>query len=722
MLTPIRLRIEGFRGFREAVDFTFDKPVTQLFGENRSGKSSTLNAIEWVLFGDDCCGKQTGIRERVGWTVDNRHMESPVVCVELEMALAAGNCLIRRSMRRRPKKTALESSLQVTFPDGATISGSEAEHRLGGLLRSSFRDFLTTVYQHQESIRAIVTQEPKDRNDAIDRLLGLTDQRNILDALDAAKLAQRQKQVGDRFGNFGQQIQTALNQRQNDVVEARQQAKNAGIATNQLTLKEALERAKAVADAIKEFAASAELKTPDVNIPADMTGLVMFDKAAKTAINGMRGKVPGTAEQTKLVTYHRDLSTLVTELEGAQNDRTALENSVLALEKEHGAQKAILVEIPLISAELELEQSRLRQTNGQAAVIKEAIAFLEKNLEAPCPVCGTMVPDLLETIRRLWTDKLAILVNESVGKINALRIRINSLREVAEQFETLSNKAIKQDIEWTNQRDRVAILLNCKLAVDDAPRALVEVERARIKERLNELEEAIRERHKRLDDIEKACNDLSLIRDYLRHEAKTAVLGEIEKSASFKQLESLRDQIAKLVEDSSQIKTAVAELSREEGEAKLAAAEQLIDDYFRQLSGNPAVQCLKLAITTDKRTNRNSYDISDQDGKDLTPILSQGDLNALALAIFLGLATAGKETGTLGFLILDDPSQSLGTEHKKRLAKLLDRVSQYKKLVIATMDAEFYEHLLATLTKEKTSYRFGLWTPAKGPSISRGPK
>ncbi len=39
------------------------------------------------------------------------------------------------------------------------------------------------VYQHQENIRAVLTQEPKDRNEALDRLFGLSDYRNIIEGI-----------------------------------------------------------------------------------------------------------------------------------------------------------------------------------------------------------------------------------------------------------------------------------------------------------------------------------------------------------------------------------------------------------------------------------------------------------------------------------------------------------------------------------------------------------
>jgi hypothetical protein len=67
------------------------------------------------------------------------------------------------------------------------------------------------------------------------------------------------------------------------------------------------------------------------------------------------------------------------------------------------------------------------------------------------------------------------------------------------------------------------------------------------------------------------------------------------------------------------------------------------------------------------------------------------------------------------FLILDDPSQSLGAEHKKHLAKLLAHVARHKKLIVSTMDTEFHEYLMDCMTRARRQYHFGKWTPDEGP-------
>jgi len=189
MISLRRLTIKGFRAYTEVKEFSFDSPMVLLFGENARGKSSTLNAIEWCLFGNECMGKGTGIRERINWELPNRNTKPPNVSVMLELEDKEGRrYVISRSLAPHGRRRGLEEKLRINLPEGGLVEGEEAKARLQQLVKLSFRDFLTTVYQHQEAIRAVLTQEPRERNDAIDRLLGLSDHRNILTGIEAARL------------------------------------------------------------------------------------------------------------------------------------------------------------------------------------------------------------------------------------------------------------------------------------------------------------------------------------------------------------------------------------------------------------------------------------------------------------------------------------------------------------------------------------------------------
>src|SRR5262249_19894325 len=253
MLTPIRLKVRGFRGFLREQEFRFDEPVVILFGENHRGKSSTLNALEWTLFGEECVGKQTNIRERVRWEVANRHAGTPDVVVELGLLGPEGTFAVRRCWTKSPRGRSAQPSLELELPDGEVVNGEEAEARLAQILGCAFCDFKTTVYQHQEAIRDIVTHEPRERDDAIDRLLGLSDYRNLLSGIKETALPARQKRITERFKEFGNNVQTIIKARENDLKEKRAAVAEVCGSVNRITGKMALALAEGVREALAGF-------------------------------------------------------------------------------------------------------------------------------------------------------------------------------------------------------------------------------------------------------------------------------------------------------------------------------------------------------------------------------------------------------------------------------------------------------------------------------------
>jgi len=80
------IEIEGFRGYPKKRIFNFDlKPFIFIFGNNKCGKSSLLNAIEWVIFGSNVgTEKHTKIPERKDWEFKNFNSSKTKVILTLE--------------------------------------------------------------------------------------------------------------------------------------------------------------------------------------------------------------------------------------------------------------------------------------------------------------------------------------------------------------------------------------------------------------------------------------------------------------------------------------------------------------------------------------------------------------------------------------------------------------------------------------------------------------
>lgn len=95
-------------------------------------------------------------------------------------------------------------------------------------------------------------------------------------------------------------------------------------------------------------------------------------------------------------------------------------------------------------------------------------------------------------------------------------------------------------------------------------------------------------------------------------------------------------------------------------------------------------------------------------------LFSTGQLNEAAVLILLAMAK--KAPHNLGFVIMDDPSQSLDSDGKRRLAELVAKASQDKQVIISTMDTEFANYIKSSYP-EATFIKFSAYKNEKGPVV-----
>ncbi len=718
MIKLKHLKIKGFRAYMEDKEFSFDNPVILLFGENHRGKSSTLNAIEWCLFGNECIGEKSGIRERIDWEVPNRNLgSSPDVSVELE--LEDENNQNYKILRQWISKT--KDELKVTLPDGQSLEGKNAKEKIAGLIKSSFRDFLTTVYQHQEAIRAILTQEPRERNDAIDRLLGLSDYRNILTGINSAKLPTKQKEMGDVFDSFTSAIDIALRTRENDLKDKRDEAIDKGVKEDQLSEKGALEIASEAKDKLLKFASESGLSLAELQVPEQWKDLDLFQKVADGEIKRFRSEIPDVKKQQDLYDWRSKITELKTRYEQAKKILDDFRNELENFVKQNGDEESINKIKTSIEKQIEIKKKELSEANAKAAAVRNAIECLklEEVNKDTCPVCGKETPDLLGNLEREWKEKFEQQVGEIQKQIENLQTQLKDIEDLHSECRKLKEgfENANKGVEEINKQ--IGKVLDREITLRDDSHTILKNELEGIKKELEKLEQAVKSKQKMLDGIAFSLEQMRLIVDILKLEEKKKSVEQIQQSSEYQRMEELKDQMAELIDDINNIEKAIKEASREEAQQKVTAAEEVIDNYFRRIANNPAVTKVRFSVSSDSKTDLNSYEFKDQNGKDLTPILSQGDLNAMALSIFLGMACSEGTNQPLGFVMLDDPSQSLGSDHKEKLVEVLDGVLKERMVILSSMDKELQDLVLSKITKAKTKYIFSDWTPERGPEVKK---
>lgn len=138
------------------------------------------------------------------------------------------------------------------------------------------------------------------------------------------------------------------------------------------------------------------------------------------------------------------------------------------------------------------------------------------------------------------------------------------------------------------------------------------------------------------------------------------------------------DQMAALSELSASIEAvgrAVQVVAGSRARESVTQGRELVSAYYSQLC-NPRFDRILIAVE-DQRiagVDRNNYVIratTSSDGAQTlaSSRLSTAQMNCVALSVYLALAAEFEHD--IGFVVLDDPSQSRDTDHKKALGELL---------------------------------------------------
>ncbi len=709
MIKITKVKIKGFRGFTDEQKFDFTHPVTILFGENGKGKSSLLNAIEWCLFGRECIGRNTGIRERIDWEVMNRNVDNCLVGLEIKKDETIFTIERKYAGGRRD-----EISIQI---GDRRFDGEEAERKLGELINNfSFKDFLSSVYQHQEVVRFFITQEPRDRNDAIDRLLGLSKHRNMIDGLTEMKNQIRGEELQEEINNLLNQIKARIDVWRAQINNREEDLRNKGFRDVDINDEKG---AKNLADSIKRYLSDFSERI-NLNLSEDFNTvnpyeIPEFASVAKKEITRLRSEMPDVKRQNEI--HHRivELNRNLNDYRNIQKDLNDKKRFLEEFIKTHGTLQNLEEQLKRKETEIKDKEREKERVNLLGTIIEKVIGYLKSDTvtnKNVCPVCKTEKEDLLKSLEegyiKNYKDKLEEINQELETKRNE-KLKIENLiseYKKKEEDKTKAEERFKHICENIREMWKIS-------EREDIERCLINFlnESKSEDERIKEL---IKKKQEELNKIEGKISDLLEIYEILKLKMQQKKAEEIRESGDWKMLQNKADEFKRLAEQINDIVLAIQRASQSEARVKLDTVKGKVDEYFRRITNHPLIQ-LNLSVEVDNRTNRNSYKFSDSNGRDIIPVLSQGNMNALALSIFLALAKSGN--APFGFLMFDDPSQSLGSSEKKEFINILNEIAEQKNLVISTMDREFFDLMKEHLIMQKLIYKFNNWIPDRGPEV-----
>jgi DNA repair protein SbcC/Rad50 len=700
------ITIEGFRGFPKQIGFDLDAPVVMAWGPNGAGKSSLLCAIEWCLFGSDVeTEKNTGIRERIAW--ESRNHASARCLVETELAADGETLLVHRS---QPKSGKSDFWFRV---------GSNAPVRDEGMLRAllgglEIRDFFTAIHLHQESLRSILLAKPGDRRQDFYRLLGLASFLNQSKAISEANLESMLRDVDTEFEKFEAALEGKIQGRQDDIERARQDCLDEGLTESDLSRKGFAILWRELASGIRSFCAKYSITDPRMPDECPEKRPVEY---ARDELQKLRKSSPALKERGTVLAQINTLGGLRDAYVKAEGQLKDAEDEIRKLPPGERDPAMLKEEIQKLDEDLKKKKEKRSEVDAKAAVLSEALTYFE-NLDikgkTKCPVCGQgieSVESLREHYEKEIKKKAIGQLDEHIANVKAKREAVDDARD---KVEKLQGDVKRKENAVAGQRAKIATALGKEISSKDDPVAILDRELDSLTKEKDKLEKQVEKVETDLANIETQINRIAKVLHLIRFQDDLATLSETRKTEAFERVQEARLRIEEFVRAAETVSRSLTRTLEEEAEKRLGAVRDAIGENFKTLTGRSDFP--RLAVSPETKF---AAQVEGSSGvTDALSVLNQADTNCAAISIFLALAVAPSTSHKLGFLILDDPSQSLDEVHCERLVKIVSQIAESRQLLMATIDEDLCAHLQKEATKKKRVYQFSGWNPTKGPTVS----
>ncbi len=717
----VRLRAEGFRGICDPLDIDFHQQTTLLFAPNGSGKTSILGAIEWALFGElQYQPKENATNDEL---VNIRH-RTQIATVTIDLANDDGIVSITRS--KKAGKRAAEAIVQLA--NGEEYVGSDANTVLFRLLGLTFDDFYRAVYLHQESIRGLLTDDPRVRNEALDRLFGVEKLRDMLKALSGST-----KPVRDALDKLEKSKSTAvarLTGAVGQVEEQRQRAlddaKKKGLSQADLTFDTVIELAQQVIDSLTKLAAATDAVIKEQSEPEDTEGIDSYSRRVTEAIKVIRQTASNAAIAANTSKEIANVDGALTTLRRVSALLDGVGKSLTELQENYGDPNTLDEQKATAYAAVQRFREAQEKLGISERIVQDTLTYLQASSdENNCPACGQEI-ERDELIGRLEGHLSGDIRSEMESTRTAQSEQQRRIGDLDAAI-TKRDRLLTDSKQYSDQMAEACVAARAFLPSDVADDDLQDALDGQKGKLFQQASTVDAERNKREEEIEAIQTMMGRLREIARF---------LELDANYQEASS---RLGNPDEDSSIAEQQIESLSRLEGgirtiadvvtaEASTRARDAVdtaqvdIAKLYKELCNHPYFDNIQISVESQLLSGieRNNYFIRTHSSTDnrqtlASSRLSTAQMNCVALSVYLALATQLQHN--LGFVILDDPSQNLDTEHKQALVGILSRLAPQLQVLVGTQDSELDELIGTSAAKESFHRRRLAWSPLTGSAV-----
>lgn len=145
---------------------------------------------------------------------------------------------------------------------------------------------------------------------------------------------------------------------------------------------------------------------------------------------------------------------------------------------------------------------------------------------------------------------------------------------------------------------------------------------------------------------------------------------------------------------------------------KYSPGEVLRVDYGR------SCRACDIRVQTKRTAQKLAYELVDHTGSQAVPVLNQAAINELSLALLFAQAEAQAGEDGLQYIVLDDPIQSLDTEHQVGLARATEALPPHWGVMLGVIDSPLVDRLKEYVSVPRQIIMLGQYSSETGSQIS----
>ena len=354
-----------------------------------------------------------------------------------------------------------------------------------------------------------------------------------------------------------------------------------------------------------------------------------------------------------------------------------------------------------------IEELRAQLTKGEEQIrtLKAADRTLDE-LAAKLEGCAKELNDSKKKLTALGLDASHVTDEQQLESF--IRLQEHASEEQQSKLGEEIHEAERRKIELESIERKLSVFLDVEKKLQQLTGSHSKVQEllTRIEPRKKELEDnanRMAELGQKATAIREAIALMKSIIGFLTKKDEVEKMEKIMLPGILKKIGTLEPKLKKMQD----LGTAIGDIHR----ASISTQEKLmgatlgtlhkdINKMYSRLVPHPHFG--KLELVPQEVRGKYVYRIlaKSKDGKDQTYVqtrFSLAQMNIAAIALFLAI---GRRV-PMGFLVFDDPSQSLDLAHKKGLADVLSEVGAEQQILVATQDEELQKELRRTKQRTK---------------------